>query len=117
MNDLHSLDPAAEAWFDAGAEALGNPPRPRWGHGLAAAGGRLYVFGGQAKYDGVPRARGLPRSEGLWRLLEPRHARARLMGKADWFPVWVFAVKLPTLFGSVWNWLSIIFWCDLNALL
>ena len=50
LGDLHAFDPAAMAWTDLSAAASGTPPSPRDFHGLASAGGLLYVFGG---WDGA----------------------------------------------------------------
>ena len=50
LGDLHAYDPAAMAWTDLSAAASGTPPSPRDFHGLASAGGLLYVFGG---WDGA----------------------------------------------------------------
>ena len=43
---MHVLDPAAAAWVNLTGEARGPPPSPRCSFGFAAAGGRLFVFGG-----------------------------------------------------------------------
>ncbi len=46
LNDLHAYDPASKMWTDLSAAASGAPPSPRVGHGLASAGGRLFVHCG-----------------------------------------------------------------------
>ncbi len=46
LNDLHAYDPAAGGWTDLSTALSGTPPSPRDGHGLASAGGKLYVHGG-----------------------------------------------------------------------
>lgn len=47
LNDLHVFDSSTMAWTDLTVAATGFPPSPRDGAGFAAAGGRLYVYGGQ----------------------------------------------------------------------
>ncbi len=67
LGDLHAFDPAALAWAPLPpAPASAPPPSPRQGHGLAAAGRLLYVFGGCDDDGARARAR----------------ARARIRGKA-----------------------------------
>jgi hypothetical protein len=46
LNDLHAYDPAARQWTDLGVLAGGLAPKPRMGHGFAAAAGQLFIFGG-----------------------------------------------------------------------
>jgi hypothetical protein len=46
LDDLHRLDLATNTWAVAGSRAGGAAPSPRAFHGLAAAAGRLFVFGG-----------------------------------------------------------------------
>ena len=63
LNDLYSLDPAADAWEiltpaapapAAAGSGSGPPPSPRYSCGFAAdGGGRLYVFGGFDQTGGV----------------------------------------------------------------
>ena len=50
LGDLRAWDPASGAWADLSpaAAAAGGAPVPRAYHALAAAGGRLYLFGGWA---------------------------------------------------------------------
>ena len=43
LNDLWHFDPARVRWT---LVPSATPPQPRFAHGLAAAGGRLYVYGG-----------------------------------------------------------------------
>ena len=45
--DLLVYDPASIAWTDLSAGASGTLPPPRYGHGFTAAGGLLYVHGGE----------------------------------------------------------------------
>ena len=55
LGDLHALDAVAMRWADLSNLTGGAPPPPRYGHGMAASGGALYVFGGyggQAFFDG-----------------------------------------------------------------
>ena len=58
LGDLHAYDPAAMAWTDLSAAASGTPPYPRDFHGLASAGGYLYVHAGygDSGEDGGTRA-------------------------------------------------------------
>jgi hypothetical protein len=53
LNDLHQFDPVSAAWTDLSAVTTTDvpPPYPRFGAGLAAVGGMLYVFGGEG-YSG-----------------------------------------------------------------
>ena len=44
--DLHVFDPDTVSWTDLSAIARGAPPSARAGHGLASAGGKLYVHAG-----------------------------------------------------------------------
>ena len=46
LTDLFAFDPVALAWTDLSESAAGAGPTPRARAGLAAAGGRLFVFGG-----------------------------------------------------------------------
>ena len=56
LQDLHVYDPAAMAWTDLSAAASGTPPSARGFHGLASAGGKLYVHGGLCDSGEAPRA-------------------------------------------------------------
>ena len=47
LGDLHVYDPVAMAWTNLSNAASGTPPPPRDSHGFRAAGGRLYVHGGE----------------------------------------------------------------------
>ncbi len=49
LGDLHSYDIAAHKWTDLSNISNGVSPSPRWGHGFATAGGRLYLHGGWAQ--------------------------------------------------------------------
>lgn len=49
LNDLFAFDVANMSWVKLSAIASGRPPVPRSSHGLAFAGSKLYVFGGQAQ--------------------------------------------------------------------
>ena len=60
LDDLHMYDPAAAAWTDLSAALNGTPPSPRYGHGFAAAGGKLYVHGGAGQLEAGERPRPLP---------------------------------------------------------
>ncbi len=55
LDDLHEYSPADMRWTDLSSSppASGTPPCARGSHGLAAAEGRLYVFGGYS-HQGVP---------------------------------------------------------------
>jgi hypothetical protein len=43
---LFKLDPSAMTWSDLSSAITGPSPPPRYGHGFAAAGGKLYVHAG-----------------------------------------------------------------------
>ena len=47
LNDLHTYDPISQAWIDLSAAVSGVPPSSRDSHGFKAAGGILYVHGGE----------------------------------------------------------------------
>ena len=47
LGDLHVYDPVAMTWTNLSAGASGTAPSARYGHGFTAAGGRLYVHGGE----------------------------------------------------------------------
>ncbi len=52
--DLHVYDPVTMTWTELSATASGTPPAARCKHGFAAAGGKLYVHGGEgAQGDGL----------------------------------------------------------------
>jgi hypothetical protein len=60
FNDLYRLDAPAPAsppptWTNLSAPATGAPPSARRGHGFAAAGGVLFVFGGWGRAGACPR--------------------------------------------------------------
>jgi hypothetical protein len=46
LADLQAYDPATRKWTDLSGSASGSWPSARFLHGFAAAGGRIYVFGG-----------------------------------------------------------------------
>ena len=46
LNDLHNFDPTTSTWTELSTATAGIPPSARAGHGVAAAGGKLYVLGG-----------------------------------------------------------------------
>ena len=48
VNSLYSYDPARTTWTDLTEAAVGAPPLPRKDAGVAALGGRLWLFGGRA---------------------------------------------------------------------
>jgi hypothetical protein len=48
LSDLLEFDPKTGAWVALGDGAAGAGPSPRYGHGFAAAGGKLYVLGGES---------------------------------------------------------------------
>ena len=54
LGDLHVYDPVAMAWTDLSAAASGTLPSPRAGHGFTAAGGKLYLHGGEDYGNGGP---------------------------------------------------------------
>ena len=64
VNDFYELDPAAPTWVNL---TFDGAPSPRAGHGLAAAGSKLFVFGG---YEGLwllgARRRALPARMPRW---------------------------------------------------
>eukprot|EP00961_Rhodomonas_salina_P208442 2813101-Rhodomonas_salina.4 len=48
MNDLHVFDPQLMTWEDlSGSTPSSIPPSPRFRLGMTAAGGLIYVFGGE----------------------------------------------------------------------
>ena len=47
------FDPATMAWTDLTSNLSGSLPSPRAYHGFTAAGGRLYVHGGDGEYGDV----------------------------------------------------------------
>ena len=46
LNDLYAYNPAAKAWTNLSASAIGAPPSPRFYQGFSASAGLLYVLGG-----------------------------------------------------------------------
>ena len=48
LNDLYAYDPVARSWTNLSVPAAGVPPSRRDSHGFAAAGGLLYVHGGES---------------------------------------------------------------------
>jgi hypothetical protein len=46
FGDLHEFDLEEYLWRDRAAELRGSAPAGREGHGMAVAGGRVYIFGG-----------------------------------------------------------------------
>ena len=82
LGDLHSYDPVHRRWTNLSAPAAGAPPSHRDSHGFAAAGGLLYVHGGESSSGARPRVRalrGLPR----WLRCGRLEAIAAPLGKAS----------------------------------
>jgi hypothetical protein len=53
LNDLYHLDGRTLQWTAISPAATAGPwPAERWAHGLAWAGGRLYLFGGWGNGNG-----------------------------------------------------------------
>jgi hypothetical protein len=52
FNDLHVFDPVILEWWDLSNSTHGKPPSPRCKFGIAAASGRLYIFGGASPSTG-----------------------------------------------------------------
>ena len=52
LGDLYVFDPVGLAWTDLSNAAVGTPPTPRYSHGFASVGGRLYVHGWNDGYGG-----------------------------------------------------------------
>ncbi len=58
LNDLYSFDPTNMTWTLLSAATLAwtldaaGRPSARYLHGFISAGGRLYVYGGEAIYEG-----------------------------------------------------------------
>ena len=48
LDELLMLDPRTLHWTQVTNSSHGKAPSPRFGHGFCAAGGRLYVHGGQS---------------------------------------------------------------------
>ena len=71
LNDLHVYDPVAASWADLSNPASGSPPSARDSHGFAAAGGLLYMHGGQGA-TGEP-ARPMGTRIECVRLILPHH--------------------------------------------
>jgi hypothetical protein len=46
MQDLYSFDPADGRWSQLTSRTSGSVPAARYGHGVAAVGRAIYVFGG-----------------------------------------------------------------------
>jgi hypothetical protein len=46
LADFHVYDPTTRNWTDLSGSASGSWPSARFLHGVAASGGRIYVFGG-----------------------------------------------------------------------
>jgi hypothetical protein len=54
QNDLWSFDPAVPAWNYLSTLVTGDPPPPRWSHGIASIGNLMFIFGGAyGYYDGL----------------------------------------------------------------
>ena len=47
LSDLHGFDPALLTWKDLSKPNAGKAPSPRDSFGFAAAGGKIYVHGGE----------------------------------------------------------------------
>ena len=46
---MYRLDPAGQSWTNLSLPMSGNPPSARCGHGFAAIGDAIYVFGGSCQ--------------------------------------------------------------------
>ena len=46
LSDLHVYDPDSNVWSDLSDLSIGSRPSARSSHGLTAADGKLYVYGG-----------------------------------------------------------------------
>lgn len=52
-NDLYSFDIAAGNWSELTSRTTGSVPTARYGHGVAAVGNAIYVFGGCSSNGGI----------------------------------------------------------------
>jgi hypothetical protein len=48
LNDFYALNPANMTWINLSSSVSGSLPGPRCNFGFASAGGKLFVFGGEA---------------------------------------------------------------------